>query len=134
VEGCLAKQLRERRQVEAEELWKGSSIPISFRKDICEIIRREKYWPNDYYVPSDQMLYLLTTHWDDLENNLIYLEMEKRYGIQDDNVWMGIENQTLEEFLHLIDASRTHDGGESSDPDKPDSFWTFSEFQDQGPF
>jgi len=57
------------------------------------------------------MLYLLTTHWDDLENNLIYIGVEERYGITClDEILIGIEDLTLEEFLQRIDASRKNEG------------------------
>lgn len=106
VEKDLASQLRKRDPEEVEEMWKGNSLPVSIRKDICGIIRKGKCWPNDCFVPSDRMEYLLTTHWGDLDINEIYDEIERRYAIQNLDLCMDIDSQTLDEFLRCVEASR----------------------------
>jgi hypothetical protein len=105
VERCLTAQLAKRERSEVEEVWEGSNIPKALRKDICEIIRRETSWPNDYYMPSDRMEYLLMTHWGGLEINQVFIEIEKRYRIAYlDEVIVDVEDQTLEDFLCCIVA------------------------------
>ena len=70
-----------KRSLNYNRLWEQLDILPIIRVEICEIIKAHMGWPNSRFLPDDPLDMVLMLSWHEMDYNLIFMDIEKKYSI-----------------------------------------------------
>lgn len=100
----IKRILKKRTEVQFINEWEKCALPYNENFEIFKLIQKEYAWPNYFFFPDDDLIYLCKGYRDGLEYSLFIMTVEYHYSIElFDNHYFPA---TLKELILIINKLR----------------------------